>query len=586
MRAYAWLERHRIVVWPLWSGALAALAALRVSPVAYVLAGAALMAGRILGAADRVSAERCRRVVSVAGLAATPLLALSRALAPSLSAVPGALALAGWICLSLGEKDERRAARSGALAGELAAVFALFAAALLVPVPRELPAALLGALGALAVLSRAREGRCLSEPELFAAFAPVLLLSCSAAVGESGLPVIATGALVAVCSSGVPLLASLASGGDEGDYAATMRRALDDLAERELSDREREVLVRTLCGEPRRVIAQALDVSESTVGTNRTRGYEKLGVSSKSELVARVGAWTSGGGGLRPGGTRRSSVPSWARALIGCALLATLLAPWGGPVRPVVACLVGGALACVALVAFLVLPPDTGGGRALRERAGARPSWERGLVCVLCAAVVPLLLVASWPLAPGRRSMALLLLVLCVLYLGARPIAEDESADRTAWLRRTVVSGLRELACRGREVTALAGLSLLFGSCLAEPLEAFPGAVEGLWCLVPALGALVFGIAFRPAARDDREEKVGVLRRAGLSELQANVALLLSLGEGERAICERLHVAPGTVKSARSRSYRALGVHNAVELREYLEGRAGLTDFPETHPRG
>ena len=40
------------------------------------------------------------------GLAATPLLALSRALAPSLSAVPGALALAGWICLSLGEKDE------------------------------------------------------------------------------------------------------------------------------------------------------------------------------------------------------------------------------------------------------------------------------------------------------------------------------------------------------------------------------------------------------------------------------------------------------------------------------------------------
>ena len=101
--------------------------------------------------------------------------------------------------------------------------------------------------------------------------------------------------------------------------------------------------------------------------------------------------------------------------------------------------------------------------------------------------------------------------------------------------------------------------------------------VEGLWCLVAALGALVFGVAFRPAARDDREEQVAILRRAGLSELQANVALLLSLGEGERAICERLHVAPGTVKSARTRCYRALGIHNAVELREYLEGRAGLT---------
>ena len=52
------------------------------------------------------------------------------------------------------------------------------------------------------------------------------------------------------------------------------------------------------------------------------------------------------------------------------------------------------------------------------------------------------------------------------------------------------------------------------------------------------------------------------------------------------AVCERLHVAPGTVKSARTRCYRALDVHSAAELRKYLEGRAGLTDFAEEHPRG
>ena len=577
LRAYALIERCRTVAWPLWTGVLAGLVALGLSPVAYLLAGSALMAGRILGAADPVSAERCRRVVAVVGLLVTPALALVWAIAPGLTAIPGALALAGWVCLSLGEKDERRAARSGALAGELVAVLALLAAAWLLPVPRVASAVFLGALFALAVLTRARAGRSLSEPELFAALAPAALLSCSMAAGESGLVVLATASLVALSACGVPLLASLASGGDEGDYAATMRRALDDLAERELSDREREVLVRTLCGEPRRVIAQALDVSESTVGTNRTRGYEKLGVSSKVELVSRVSSWTSDAGSLRPDGSGRRRVPSWARALLGAALLALLLAPWAGPVRPVVACLAGDVLSCVALVAFLVLAPDTGGRRALRERTGVRPSWERGVVCLLCSVAVPLVFVSSWPLVPGRRSLAALVLALGVLYLGARPVSADPGIDVRTWLRRSTVSGLRELACRGREVTALAGLSLLLGSCLTVPLEVFPGVVEGLWCLVAALGALVFGVAFRPAARDDREEQVAILRRAGLSELQANVALLLSLGEGERAICERLHVAPGTVKSARTRCYRALGIHNAVELREYLEGRAGLT---------
>ena len=160
---------------------------------------------------------------------------------------------------------------------------------------------------------RARDARSRS-PSSSPPSAPAALLSCSMAAGKSGLVVLATASLVALSACGVPLLASLASDGDEGDYAATMRRALDDLAERELSDREREVLVRTLCGEPRRVIAQALDVSESTVGTNRTRGYEKLGVSSKVELVSRVSSWTSDAGSLRPDGSGHRRVPSWWRA--------------------------------------------------------------------------------------------------------------------------------------------------------------------------------------------------------------------------------------------------------------------------------
>ena len=60
MGAYASLERQRRMVWPAWSGALVLLLMLGASPLSPCLASAALMAGRVLGAADRSSAERCR----------------------------------------------------------------------------------------------------------------------------------------------------------------------------------------------------------------------------------------------------------------------------------------------------------------------------------------------------------------------------------------------------------------------------------------------------------------------------------------------------------------------------------------------
>ena len=105
MGAYASLERQRRVVWPAWSGALVLLLMLGASPLSPCLASAALMAGRVLGAADRASSERCRRAVAVLGLFATPLAAPLLALFPGWSVPAEALALAGWVCFSLGEKD-------------------------------------------------------------------------------------------------------------------------------------------------------------------------------------------------------------------------------------------------------------------------------------------------------------------------------------------------------------------------------------------------------------------------------------------------------------------------------------------------
>ena len=126
MRAYAFIESRRSILWPLWSGALALFVTLGVPPLALCLASGALMTGRVLEASGRVSAERCRRVMSVVGLVATPVAAaVSWRVSVPWSAPAWSLALVGWVCLSLGEKDPQAAASPRRLAALLLGVGAL-----------------------------------------------------------------------------------------------------------------------------------------------------------------------------------------------------------------------------------------------------------------------------------------------------------------------------------------------------------------------------------------------------------------------------------------------------------------------------
>ncbi|CUH80069.1 LuxR C-terminal-related transcriptional regulator [Tropicibacter naphthalenivorans] len=52
-----------------------------------------------------------------------------------------------------------------------------------------------------------------------------------------------------------------------------------------LSDREREVIVRTARGQQAKHIAHALSISSKTVDTYKSRALQKLGLSSRAELV-------------------------------------------------------------------------------------------------------------------------------------------------------------------------------------------------------------------------------------------------------------------------------------------------------------
>lgn len=400
MGAYAILERQRRVVWPTWSGALVLLLMLGASPLSPCLASAALMAGRVLGAADRASSERCRRAVAVLGLFAMPLAAPLLALFPGWSVPAEALTLAGWVCFSLGEKDPPTPPAPRHLTFVLLACGALLAAADLVavlsPAPRQAPACALCCAAAVATLRLACAGRGLSESELFAACAPALLRA--AALGAGGGPLLpAAYVLVSAAGAATLVVDTIRERGTRDTaYSALLRRALDDLAERELSARESEVLVRTLCGESRRTIADALGVSESTVGTNRTRGYEKLRVGSKSELIDAVGAWTASESARRDDGAARGW-PTWLRVAVTGALVVASLVPWAGAARSDVAFFLGGVLSGAALAALLALPPDTGGARALQRATAPGP---RGSAASPSFSV--LWWHRSWSSAPGR----------------------------------------------------------------------------------------------------------------------------------------------------------------------------------------
>jgi DNA-binding CsgD family transcriptional regulator len=88
----------------------------------------------------------------------------------------------------------------------------------------------------------------------------------------------------------------------EGDFPASVNDGIDQLCS-QLTQRERQVILRILDGVTVEQIAGELGLKPTTVITYRSRAYEKLGISSRRELFSAV---------LRK---RKGSVP-WQAAVI------------------------------------------------------------------------------------------------------------------------------------------------------------------------------------------------------------------------------------------------------------------------------
>lgn len=91
-----------------------------------------------------------------------------------------------------------------------------------------------------------------------------------------------------------PVAPSAAVSGGVSDISADAKARIDRvLAEHNLTDRERDILLGVFAGKTQAQLADELFLSRSTVGTYCTRAYEKLGVETKEqarELLSRIAA--------------------------------------------------------------------------------------------------------------------------------------------------------------------------------------------------------------------------------------------------------------------------------------------------------
>lgn len=412
MRTYAILARRGKLIWCIWSGFIAALPP-RQPLFTLSLACAALLVGRTLGAADKVSSEKCRRFMAVAGaIGAIPIFALEILIVEANALVDfaaaevaaTAFALVGWICLALEfahpEPNDDAALQSVVILG-ITFVVPLVLGLSFPAIGPWFPvfSACLGATASLVAQLLTRLSSGTDERTLFSLVAG-LVFSASLYDTLSGCPHLAlvlTGMhLFAVTVVILYLIRHASPRHTTATEESTnprqkvrestrIERLLSSHTLRPLSGREAEVLISTALGKPRRIIAQELGISESTVNTNRSRGYEKLGIRSKKELCLLISSAQQSNDVKSDNASENSTSVNrrfaflhkhWSTLACMGFCLAYTLCPFDANSQLVTAHFFGLALICGALIGFLC-HPDSGGEEALRQRLCVSPSWEK-----------------------------------------------------------------------------------------------------------------------------------------------------------------------------------------------------------------
>ena len=379
-------------------------------------------------------------------------------------------------------------------------------------------------------------------------------------------------------------------------------------ARRQLSDRELSVLCATARGETGKQIAQRLGVSVATVGTYRMRGYEKVGVKKKKDLMRLLSSLEGGSFSSSEGFCEASPQDERGASGIDARSLSSLLSITITSICLLVSCTYGPVdyfyqlatedwtlgrwwpiteyVLVSVLIALSVLPTifnlsdaDDCSGHPL----SARFQLTRMGFMVFClglSATGYLLSESSNTLCFDAGAFGLIGLISIFVYVGlvARTSMSQLNASGTP---RTFIQGFKYTTSCFPEALGIIALAVLFwNDATSYWLTFFPDSwqpVTTLCILLVAALATMTVFALREAASGGvslstnvSERLTNYLKGRGLNDLQANVIVLTIEGKSTDVICAELHIAPGTVGSYRSRAYTALGVHNFRELHDLL----------------
>lgn len=344
-----------------------------------------------------------------------------------------------------------------------------------------------------------------------------------------------------------------------------------------LSGQEQTVLEAMLDGKTGKEIAAELGISESSVGTFRKRGYEKLGIKKKSELLdlAAESKTVVADAGELSTGKKRGKLP---RLVLAVAVMLTFVMPsppnnvsvpgalYWIDCRP----MVGRAAAVLILlnVGYLL------GKSPLNcfEDEGAE-----SLALAGCGLWASMCLVCSW----GYSEVVYRSLALALLFV-ATPARLDVARG----------DGLRIWIAE--KVGCLLAPRLLLMIALGFVLEPYLDSLEfdyhsGSAILLPVGIGLILSQAIANrrrwslsvsvdgrASERERKRMRNYLLGRGFGELQAECVVLILSGWSVKTVAQREYVAESTVRSYCWRTCAALNMKSMDELGTFLSNETKI----------
>ena len=202
------------------------------------------------------------------------------------------------------------------------------------------------------------------------------------------------------------------------------------------------------------------------------------------------------------------------------------------------------------------------------------------LVVGFCGAKLLGLLASSFSVSSALLVLAILVLPPVIVFAFAR------ARRLRPWVRPSMTTRCAFLC----GAVALQGLLLGGLPGTSSPVVSILGivSVDINWLNIAVVAGYPLGVLWLASAvllpKDemvqgilaDEERCVLYLRGRGLGELESRVVTWIASGAGTRLICDRLHVASGTVNAYRARAYARLGVHSSRELAELLARDVGV----------